>query len=760
MKTLSSIAAALVVLLPCSPPLLAATPAQDDAAQATYDGGWNNGSNGGSGLGAWVLSAAGSGGFFTASSSGNAGGSSGDIDTAGRSWGLWSTNGLTEATRPFAGQLATGQIFRVKIDNGWIESGHTVGFGLQNAAGDTLWEFYFPGGAAHYVIHNGTGHIPTRIPFTGNGIAVEFELTGSTQFFCRITATLSTNTTAWNFAGNLASQADTGISRFRAWSDAAGAGSSYDLFLNSMSIESGTISVADSALAYPVVDTGQSTCYNASTTITSPAPGAAFAGQDAQYSGRDFRFVASGDGLTVYDQVTRLTWQVTADIDGDGDIQANDKLTYAQAKSRPSTLNASGYGGFNDWRLPSIKELYSLIDFSGQDASGPITSTAGIAAFLNSNYFAFAYGDTNAGERLIDVQYASSNLYASSTNKLFGVNFADGRIKGYDLILQGSAKTFWVLCVRGNPQYGINDFADNGDGTVTDYATGLTWQKADSGKGYNWQSALAYAEGLGLGNYNDWRLPSAKELQSLLDYSRSPDSSGSAAISALFASSQITNEAGALDYPSYWSGTTHLKYTGAGDAAVYVCFGRGLGYDTIQSHWQDVHGAGCQRSDPKVGNPVNYPFGFGPQGDSVRISNYVRCVRGNALLPQTDSDGDRLTDWYEWQYSGSTTGMTASGDDDLDHYSNLDEQGAGTSPNDDTSYLAAETFSAADSGVVLTWPGIADRTYRITFSPDAATGQFNRVVAENIRATPPVNTYTDTVVSSASALGSFRIETE
>ena len=33
----------------------------------------------------------------------------------------------------------------------------------------------------------------------------------------------------------------------------------------------------------------------------------------------------------------------------------------------------------------------------------------------------------------------------------------------------------------------------------------------------------------------------------------------------------------------------------------------------------DVHGAGAQRSDPKVGNPDDYPYGHGPQGDVIRI---------------------------------------------------------------------------------------------------------------------------------------------
>ena len=41
----------------------------------------------------------------------------------------------------------------------------------------------------------------------------------------------------------------------------------------------------------------------------------------------------------------------------------------------------------------------------------------------------------------------------------------------------------------------------------------------------------------------------------------------------------------------------------------------------------DVHGAGSQRSDPKSGDPANWPYGHGPQGDVIRIYNYVRLVR-------------------------------------------------------------------------------------------------------------------------------------
>ena len=381
----------------------------------------------------------------------------------------------------------------------------------------------------------------------------------------------------------------------------------------------------ENSLTYPLVATGQAVCYDNTQAVACPAAGQPFYGQDAQYSGSPPSYQDHGDG-TVTDRVTGLMWAASPDLNGDGEINIEDKLTYAQAQAASASFDLAGY---DDWRLPTIKELYSLILFTGEDPSGlQGEDTSGLTPFIDTSAFAFGYGDTSAGERAIDAQFATNTLYTSTTmggaQTMFGVNFADGRIKGYPV-----DKAFYVYFVRGAQGYGINAFEDNGDGTVSDLATGLMWAQDDSGEGMDWESALAWVQEMNAAQYlgySDWRLPNAKELQSIVDYSRSPDATRSAALDPLFNITAITNEAGQMDFPAFWTATTHASSSPQpGMSAVYVAFGRAMG--KMRGIWLDVHGAGAQRSDPKAGDAADYPDGRGPQGDAIRIENFVRLVR-------------------------------------------------------------------------------------------------------------------------------------
>ena len=384
----------------------------------------------------------------------------------------------------------------------------------------------------------------------------------------------------------------------------------------------GLASAAEPArLTYPIVDSGQDRCFSNTQEIAYPAEGADFYGQDAQYQGLQPSYKDNGDG-TISDLNTGLMWVKTPDL--------KNKTTFAEAIAGAKTCRV---GGHDDWRLPTIKELYSLIDFRG----GCGRTVAQSTPYIDTRYFDFVFGDETKGERIIDAQYWSATEYLGKTMRnnatTFGVNFADGRIKGYPnkLIMQRGAGHQFVRYVRGNPKYGINDFADNGDGTVTDRATGLTWMKADSDKPMNWQAALKYAEELKLAGKDDWRLPNAKEMQSIVDYTRAPEPTDpkakkGPAIDPIFT---MTNPEA-----WYWTGTTHQEGHTCG-MAIYLCVGKGMG--AMQGVKMDVHGAGAQRSDPKAGDPKIWASGNGPQGDQVRILNYVRCVRGGDVVKKTTS---------------------------------------------------------------------------------------------------------------------------
>lgn len=349
---------------------------------------------------------------------------------------------------------------------------------------------------------------------------------------------------------------------------------------------------------YSIVDTGQTKSYNATVEISAPSAGQAFYGQDAQFSGVQPSYTKSSEGLTVTDNVTGLIWQKTPDPS---------HYNWQQAVDYCDSLTLSGY---DDWRMPNLKELFSISDFS---QGWP---------YLNTTYFDLAGTEVSKDE-----QYWSSNYYVGVTVEggsaaAFGVNHGTGHIKAYPANVSGPmAKR--IRCVRGN-SYGVNIFVDNVNGTITDKSTGLMWTQADSGTGMDWKQALAWAQTKNISNYlgySDWRLPNVKELQSIVDYTRSPTATSASnvgpAINPLFSCTAITNEAGVADYPYYWSSTS-AKF-GPLDTthpyAWYMAFGR-----AVDGTGSDLHGAGAVRFDTKI---EGGPLGEGGE----RYYNYVRLVR-------------------------------------------------------------------------------------------------------------------------------------
>ena len=102
-------------------------------------------------------------------------------------------------------------------------------------------------------------------------------------------------------------------------------------------------------------------------------------------------------------------------------------------------------------------------------------------------------------------------------------------------------------------------FTDNGDGTVTDNLTGLIWLKIANCDGLtNWADALTYCANLASGSCGltdgsvagEWRLPNAKEMQSLIDFGYDNP--------ALPSGHPFTG----VQSNYYWSGSTYAGITG------------------------------------------------------------------------------------------------------------------------------------------------------------------------------------------------------
>jgi hypothetical protein len=202
---------------------------------------------------------------------------------------------------------------------------------------------------------------------------------------------------------------------------------------------------------------------------------------------------------TVTDKVTGLTWQQKV-------VLTMDTYAWADAVDYCASLTLAGR---DDWRLPSVIELYSIVDV-GQSA-GPLSN-----ASIDSRYFP----STPARP------FWSSSPMAGYPSFMWCVDFSWGGVGG------GGSPDFpvptAVRCVRsasadaGAPAERYVVASDGtGKGTVYDTNTRLTWQQTAPSTAYTWATAKTYCADLGASLVGTgWRLPTIKELVTIVDYSQ------------------------------------------------------------------------------------------------------------------------------------------------------------------------------------------------------------------------------------------------
>lgn len=281
------------------------------------------------------------------------------------------------------------------------------------------------------------------------------------------------------------------------------------------------------AQSYLLPVTGQRACYDDVGPIDCPKPGEAYYGQDGNYQAGAPMTYQVGTGGIVTDLTTGLIWQQAANT-------TSRTFVEAQAWCQQLSLGAS-----EDWRMSDLWELATIIDYGRE----------------NPNWNAVFSGPTLAG-------YFSNQENKQLTTDVWGIQFYWGTVSS-----GAKSNTGYVRCSRGQA-LPVSTYVDNGDGTVSNQATGLIWQKVASETALTWKNALSYCETATTGGYSDWRLPNIRELVSLVDYTR---------YAPAF---DTTHFSGASD--AYWSGSTRY---GHGNNGWYVNFSTGSsGYYISKSY--------------------------------------------------------------------------------------------------------------------------------------------------------------------------------
>jgi len=246
--------------------------------------------------------------------------------------------------------------------------------------------------------------------------------------------------------------------------------------------------------------TNQTSCYNFSSSMTCPAEGEDFFGQDAQYTNKctaqSFTAGTGAQAGTVIDNNTGLVWEQSP---------SENEYTWDDAHNHCDDLNSANYGGKNNWRVPNPLEFMTIVDNSTYN---PATNSN----FTNMPSDSSAYFWTSA-------EFKGNTSYAYAFKPYYGSYY------GFNSDSYLKTNTYKVLCVSGEEMQPATsaDFTTqtiSGKVVVTDSKTGLMWQK-EYETDQTWQQALKYCEDSTYAGYSDWRLPNKNELTSLVNYEKS-----------------------------------------------------------------------------------------------------------------------------------------------------------------------------------------------------------------------------------------------
>lgn len=244
-------------------------------------------------------------------------------------------------------------------------------------------------------------------------------------------------------------------------------------------------------------------CTDGSQGAACPPAGDPGYGQDGNYLINVPNYVLTNANVAT-DPITGLVWQ---------------RATPEAEMDWPSAFaycNNLSLDGQNDWRLANRLEILSIMNYGAPNLH-PQPAFNG-----------------NAQPQ----PYWTSTTYLGDSNTHWIVDYGDATT-----FPESDSGEHYPRCVRGTPISG--QFTPiSGQDAILDGRTGLTWQRLLPSAPVDWYAALAYCENLDLAGSTDWRLPSLKELRTIVS-----DTVSNPAIE--------TSVFGFTQAAPYWTSTPH-----------------------------------------------------------------------------------------------------------------------------------------------------------------------------------------------------------
>ena len=247
--------------------------------------------------------------------------------------------------------------------------------------------------------------------------------------------------------------------------------------------------------------TGQTNCYDNEKEIDCPAEGEEFFGQDANYARLGYCIPQSfsidnsvEDEPVVIDNNLGLMWQRNK-IPPVEELYIKDVLQYCEDLV---------YGGYSDWRLPTVEDFMTIADYGRYDPAVNTEYFPDSGEFwtaTNSKGFSYYY--------MYEEYYTIFDFTIPSTKSARTYESGAGGSPG-----NSYPYTFNIRCVRGNDSAASEYYSmpeTLGENLMWSDGTLIVMRKTDMN--YTWSEALKYCQELDYAGIPYWRLPNIKEFR-------------------------------------------------------------------------------------------------------------------------------------------------------------------------------------------------------------------------------------------------------